>query len=127
MTLMAYRLRWFIRYYLFRRQLVRSGNKEIREMECGDFEYDAFVSYSNEDQAFVVELVDNLENQSPHYKLCVYERDFTAGTIINDCITQSIANSRKVISTYFKKKKKTCPSDIGKPLKIPQKSLKTCL
>ena len=95
MTLAAYRLRWFIRYYFFRKQLKQSGIREI-SMETGDFQYDAFISYSTEDQAFVVELVDNLENQSPHYKLCVYERDFTAGTVINECIMQSIAKSRKV-------------------------------
>lgn len=95
MTLAAYKSRWFIRYYLFRKQLKQSGLREI-EVETGDFQYDAFISYSNEDQAFVVELIDNLENQSPHYKLCIYERDFTAGTVINECIMQSIANSRKV-------------------------------
>jgi len=96
MTLAAYRSRWLIRYYLFRRRLTQFTLKEVT-VDAGDYQYDAFVSHSNEDQAFVVQLMDRLEKQSPYYKLCVYERDFTAGTVLNDCIIQSIATSRKVV------------------------------
>ena len=94
-----YKTRWVIRYYLFRKRLSQTNlmsSPSMVELE-GSFKYDAFVSYSNVDHAFVARLVGMLENAPPNYKLCVYERDFTAGNVLNDCIMQSIATSRKVV------------------------------
>ncbi|EFX84748.1 hypothetical protein DAPPUDRAFT_314608 [Daphnia pulex] len=94
-----YRSRWVIRYYMFRKRLSQTNlmsSSSMAELE-GNFKYDAFVSYSNVDHAFVARMVGMLENAPPHYKLCVYERDFTAGNVLNDCIMQSIATSRKVV------------------------------
>lgn len=94
-----YRSRWLIRYYMFRKRLSQTNlmsPPSLAELE-GAFKYDAFVSYSNVDHAFVARLVGMLENAPPNYKLCVYERDFTAGNVLNDCIMQSIATSRKVV------------------------------
>lgn len=94
-----YRSRWMIRYYMFRKRLSQTNlmsSASMAELE-GNFKYDAFVSYSNVDHAFVARMVGMLENAPPHYKLCVYERDFTAGNVLNDCIMQSIATSRKVV------------------------------
>ncbi len=95
-----YRTRWVIRYYLFRKRLSQTNlmtvSPSMAELE-GSFKYDAFVSYSNVDHAFVARLVAMLENAPPNYKLCVYERDFTAGNVLNDCIMQSITTSRKVV------------------------------
>ena len=90
-----YRSRWLIRLHFFRKRLSKTALVEIAAGQ--DYTYDAFVSYSNEDHGFVARLVGMLENTPPHYKLCVYERDFTAGTVLNDCIMQSIATSRKVV------------------------------
>ncbi len=91
-----YKSRWLIRLHFFRKRLTKT---DLLDMEAAgnDFVYDAFVSYSNEDQGFVAQLVGMLEDVPPHYKLCVYERDFTAGNVLNDCIVQSIATSRKVV------------------------------
>ncbi|XP_017783474.1 PREDICTED: toll-like receptor 4 [Nicrophorus vespilloides] len=61
------------------------------------FEYDAFVSYSNEDHAFVDKLVKTLENNYPHYRLCVYQRDFQIGTLIMESISSSIQKSKKML------------------------------
>lgn len=90
-----YRTRWLIRLHFFRKRLSKTALVELAAGQ--DYTYDAFVSYSNEDHGFVARLVGMLENMPPHYKLCVYERDFTAGTVLNDCIMQSIATSRKVV------------------------------
>jgi len=91
-----YRARWIISYYRFRKRLQRS-TENTNESGGGEFNYDAFVSYSSEDQHFVARMVGMLENHPPNYKLCVYERDFTAGNAINDCIASSITSSRKVV------------------------------
>ena len=90
-----YRARWVIRSYMFHKQL--SSQTGLNAAGSGEFNYDAFVSYSNEDQGFVAKMVAMMENHPPNYKLCVYERDFTAGNVINDCIATSIATSRKVV------------------------------
>lgn len=97
---LIYRSRWMIRYYFFRKRFMRANSvaeaSEAQLMEP-NYLYDAFVSYSSVDQAFVARLVSMLENWPPHFKLCIYERDFTAGNVLNDCIMQSIASSRKVV------------------------------
>ena len=99
-TVVAYLLRSYIRYCLFRwrvRKLTTAARNGKSETGDDRFQYDAFVSYSIEDHAFVMRMVQMLENQEPRFKLCVFERDFTAGNVLNDCILQSITVSRKVI------------------------------
>ena len=59
--------------------------------------YDAFVSYSNEDQQWVdAELLSHLE-QKIGLKLCIHERDFTAGLPIIENIVQSLERSRSCL------------------------------
>lgn len=98
-TYVIYRSRWLIRYHMFRKRLSQSNlmSSLPSSASVNGFKYDAFVSYSNVDHAFVARLVTMLENWPPHFKLCVYERDFTAGNVLNDCIMESIATSRKVV------------------------------
>ena len=102
----AYHYRSYIRYWLFlaRMDIWRLG---LRRKACegyGDYQYDAFVSYSNEDRNFVVRLVAMLENYEPFLKLCVYERDFEIGSVISESVLQSVSLSRRtllVISDAF--------------------------
>ncbi|CAC5393754.1 TLR13 [Mytilus coruscus] len=62
-----------------------------------DYIYDAFVSYSDEDRAFVLkECIENLENDG-NLKLCLHHRDFVPGHDITDNIIHAIENSRKTI------------------------------
>uniref|UniRef100_A0A182IYV9 Uncharacterized protein n=1 Tax=Anopheles atroparvus TaxID=41427 RepID=A0A182IYV9_ANOAO len=60
--------------------------------------FDAFVSYSSKDEAFVAEeLAPMLENGDPSYKLCLHYRDFPVGAYIADNILQAVESSRRTI------------------------------
>jgi len=75
-----------------------SARRNDHEMSpCANYQYDAFVSYSNEDRPFVLKLVSMLEEHEPFFKLCVYERDFSIGAPITDAIVNSVTSSRKVL------------------------------
>nr|XP_056720383.1 toll-like receptor 12 [Euleptes europaea] len=88
------------RYFLFLVYMLRAWwkgllghNKDRR------FEYDAFVSYSSQDQEWVLKhLVPNLEQNGPPFlKLCLHNRDFVVGKAIVDNIMESLYSSRKTI------------------------------
>lgn len=65
--------------------------------------FDAFVSYSSKDEAFVIEhLAPVLENGVPPYKLCLHYRDFPIGAYIADTIVQAIDSSRRTIMILSK-------------------------
>lgn len=60
--------------------------------------FDAFVSYSSKDEAFVAEeLAPILEHGDPQYKLCLHYRDFPVGAFIADTIVQAVESSRRTI------------------------------
>lgn len=60
--------------------------------------FDAFISYSSKDEAFVAEeLAPILENGDIHYNLCLHYRDFPVGAYIADTILQAIESSRRTI------------------------------
>lgn len=63
--------------------------------------YDAFVSYSSDDEAFVVrELLPHLEDAHEGrqgYRLCVHFRDFPVGGSIAESIIDAVECSRRVI------------------------------
>ena len=68
------------------------------QLDKKDKKYDAFVSYHNSQDEFVVnEMLPRLEGTSPVYKLCVHFRDFAVGAPIVDNITESIENSKRTI------------------------------
>ncbi|XP_030759691.1 toll-like receptor 2 [Sitophilus oryzae] len=98
---LAFYYRWHIKYWIFLSKLYLSRKGKIRPKRektgYTNYEYDAFVSYSNEDRDFVVKMVTMLENNEPFFRLCVYERDFQIGTIISESILESVAKSRKTL------------------------------
>lgn len=64
-------------------------------------EYDAFVSFTHEDEKFVIEeLVPHLEKE---HKICVHYRDWVVGDMIPVQITRSVENSRRTIIVLSKK------------------------
>lgn len=64
-------------------------------------EYDAFVSFTHEDEQFVMEeLVPYLDKE---YKICVHYRDWVVGDMIPTQITRSVENSRRTIIVLSKK------------------------
>lgn len=60
--------------------------------------FDAFVSYSSKDEAWVAEqLAPMLERGDPAYKLCLHYRDFPVGGYVADNIIQAVESSRRTI------------------------------
>lgn len=97
---------WFLLGRMAFRRYIRSRKNKFNSGSNCSYKYDAFVSYSNEDQEFVINLVGMLENNEPYLKLCVYERDFQIGSVISESVLQSVASSRKtllIVSDSFAK------------------------
>ncbi|XP_062591148.1 toll-like receptor 4 [Saccostrea cucullata] len=97
MAIVGYRKRWAIiyRWYLFR--LRRKGYTPIGGCEDG-YKYDAFLSFADEDRAFVDKVVGQLEEDSDtQLKVCVHYRDFTPGKSISKNIVNAVHSSKKTI------------------------------
>ncbi|XP_071128538.1 toll-like receptor 4 [Mytilus edulis] len=94
---MFYTLRGRLHFLYYKTKLknrFRSTNPSENNL---DYIYDAFVSYSDEDRAFVLnECIENLENDG-NLKLCLHHRDFVPGHDITDNIIHAIESSRKTI------------------------------
>ncbi|XP_026314076.1 protein toll-like [Hyposmocoma kahamanoa] len=66
-----------------------------------DRQYDAFISFTHEDEKFVIEnLLPELEKT---YKICVHFRDWIVGDMILTQITRSVESSRRTIVVLSKK------------------------
>ncbi|CAG5122431.1 unnamed protein product [Candidula unifasciata] len=100
----AYVNRHLIQVLLYARFGVRVF-KATKPSEDSDRPYDAFISYSNKDEDFVVhQLAPRLENGKQKFRLCVHYRDFPAGACIADTIVRSLEASKRtilVVSNHF--------------------------
>ena len=110
------RHKWDIRFFVL--HFVMRGKKAYKELEedPDSYEYDAFVAYHKDDRNWVVhELIRNLEGGLPGdpvekctsdprqtVRLCVHDRDFLGGALIQENILQSIERSRKTILVISK-------------------------
>ncbi|CAF4943524.1 unnamed protein product [Pieris macdunnoughi] len=65
--------------------------------DLGDYDYDAFFSFAQEDDAIVQEIVKSLESGSQPLKLCVHSRNWIPGEMIVDQIERSVERSRWTI------------------------------
>ncbi|XP_068114804.1 toll-like receptor 13 [Hyperolius riggenbachi] len=85
---------WYIVYavYTVKCWLNRRNHNRRRD----HYEYDVFVSYSVQNELWVVEqLLPSLEvNGPPFFKVCIHNRDFEVGRDILENIVDSIYNSR---------------------------------
>ncbi|KAH9488323.1 hypothetical protein Btru_063782 [Bulinus truncatus] len=92
--LIAYRFRWKLRYVYYAAYLSFKG--KITPHDLDDYPYDAFVSYSNDDEIFVLQtLAKELGDRG--VKLLVHGRDFVAGEYIASNIIAAIKESRKTL------------------------------
>ncbi|KAM9315060.1 toll-like receptor 2 type-2 [Pholidichthys leucotaenia] len=72
--------------------------KRKPKLKKGALEYDAFVSYSENDSGWVeANLVPGLEQSEPPLKLCLHKRDFVPGGWILDNIMDAIEKSNKTL------------------------------
>ena len=63
-----------------------------------DLKYDAFISYANEDCAWVLrQLRPQLEDHPLRYSVCLHDRDFVVGAAIIDNILRAIRLSKRMI------------------------------
>nr|USC27895.1 toll-like receptor 13 [Sebastiscus marmoratus] len=87
-----------LRYLLL---LLRAKLRGRRGAAGAKFQYDAFVSYSSKDEAWVMEqLVPNLERPAAggtRLRLCLHHRDFRPGAAVLENIEAAIYGSRHTI------------------------------
>ncbi|XP_023239365.1 toll-like receptor Tollo [Centruroides sculpturatus] len=96
----------FILVYVYRRELsvwlytrykLRLCRQDIVQGD-EDKLFDAFVSYSKKDEAFIAQiLAPELECGNPPYRLCLHYRDLPVGGYLSDAIAEAMENSRRTI------------------------------
>ncbi|CAG2204859.1 unnamed protein product [Mytilus edulis] len=93
-SMIIYRYRWKLRYWYY----ILKGEYGIdHDKTDGNFQFDAFVSYSEHDRWFPKDyMIDFLEKQKG-LRLCIHHRDFIAGSAVAENITNAIHNSRKFV------------------------------
>lgn len=94
-TLLLFIFRQEVRVWFHAKFGVRLFSRPSDLAEDRDKLFDAFVSYSSKDEAWVAEvLAPALE---PQYKLCLHYRDFPVGAFLADTIVQAVESSRRTI------------------------------
>ena len=93
-----YRYRWKLRYlYYITKGRYRSFNSVKTDDSDDAYDYDAFVSYAEEDRQFGVhDMIANVEKKGD-FRLCFHSRDFIPGLDIAENITNAIHKSRRTI------------------------------
>ncbi|XP_067658196.1 toll-like receptor 4 [Haliotis asinina] len=101
----VYRCRWKLRYLFYLARMKNSGYAAAEEEGDGpSFEFDAFISYADEDRRFVVEDVRQILEGRLGLRLCIHHRDFLVGEAIAANILNAVKSSRKtviVLSRHF--------------------------
>ncbi len=99
----VYKFRRDIQVLLFAKYGIRLPWKRFPDTEDQNRTYDAFVSYNNSDERFVLrELMPELERQPPFYKLCLHFRDFALGAAVAENIIEAIDTSKRTIMLVSK-------------------------
>ncbi|CAG2236551.1 unnamed protein product [Mytilus edulis] len=93
-TIVIFKIRWHIRYWIY---LVRARRRDYCRIDVDEYAYDGFVVYCDTDREWVHQkLVPFLEVEHG-YKLCIHYRDFHVGKLIVDNILENMEESRKII------------------------------
>ncbi|XP_067659232.1 toll-like receptor 4 [Haliotis asinina] len=90
----VYRYRWKLRYLYY---LTRSKYKRLNTESDEGFEYDAFISYADEDRRIVTEDMRHRLEDREGLRLCIHHRDFLPGEDIAANILNAIRMSRKTV------------------------------
>ena len=99
---LGFRHRWKLRYLWF--ITWHHWRRHAEEMDPVDYEYDAFVGYNRGDAEWVLDHLLPAMEEETGFKLCIHDRDFTPGRIIEETIVSSIEQSRKtilILSNHF--------------------------
>ncbi|KAH9525095.1 hypothetical protein Btru_000319, partial [Bulinus truncatus] len=97
LLIVAYMNRNFLQVLCFTRFGLRVF-KMAKASDDNERPYDAFISYSNKDEDFVIhQLAPRLENGDKKFKLCVHYRDFPVGACIAETIVRSVEASKRTI------------------------------
>ncbi|XP_062591751.1 toll-like receptor 4 [Saccostrea cucullata] len=89
-----YRYRWTVLYiyYLTKRSFFPEVKRSRRKVF---YEYDAFISYAEQDRGFVYKQMKKMEENG--LRFCIHDRDFIPGKDIAENITNTIHNSRRIV------------------------------
>ena len=89
-----YRQRWKLRYIYY---MSVGRYKLVQQDQNLAFDYDAFVSFADEDEDFVNhKMIPELEEQYG-VRLCIHHRDFDFGHLIAENIVESIRKSKRTV------------------------------
>ena len=98
-----YRYRWKLRYLYYITKGRYRGYYTAKTDESDDvYDYDAFVSYDDEDRQFALhDMIANVEDKGD-FRLCFHSRDFIPGLDIAENITNAIHKSRRTVCILSK-------------------------
>lgn len=97
---LGYRYRFYVKYWLHVTGIRKLGYHVLQDDT--DYQYDAFVIYSDDDEAFVIEnILPELEKKAK-CRLCIKSRDFDIGGLIIDNISRKFEVSRNIILVLSK-------------------------
>ncbi|XP_063400238.1 toll-like receptor 4 [Mytilus trossulus] len=101
----SYRFKWKLRYlYYMVKVKWHQTDKESDNKDERVYMYDVFVSYADEDQTFVHNILVKKLEKDGGIQLCLHKRNFLPGNDIATNITSAIHNSRKtmvIMSPYY--------------------------
>ncbi len=93
-----YRVKSKVKVWLYMKFGWHPLDKGDNDNDITDMDYDAFISYSHEDLAWVREnLLDFLQADKYGFTVCLHERDWPVGVLITENILLSVKHSRRMI------------------------------
>ena len=96
-TGILYRYRWQIRYFYYMAKRGYRGREHENRNFRDIFQYDAFVSYDDDDRHFALQALRHELEEKKHLRLCFHQRDFIPGFEISENIANAIRSSRKTV------------------------------
>ena len=100
--IVGYKTRWYIRYYTIkfgkRCTFGWKDDPEKQRLLGNELRYDVYVIYHDNDRAFVRNEILKFMEEENHYKLFIWDRDFTAGDQTVGIVVDNICKSNHVIA-----------------------------